>query len=147
MLSINPAINSNLNCTPKRNNPSFGMALKIDPSAAPIIKRQALALGNEGNSFFAEIQGVINTQKNNPVDIILRKAKYRNALAASIKDAEAAKKFGEAKISTSQPWIFKTGNLNFLHKAEKEADKLNQTNNKVKDLMENVGIKKELIRL
>ena len=142
MLSINPAINSNSNCTPKRNNPSFGMALKIDPSAAPIIKRQALALGEKSkNNFFTKIQQAFERQKDNPVDIILRKAKHRKALAATIVDSEAAKGIGQVNnITTSQPFVFKNGSLRFLNEAEKKANRLNQTNNQVKNLMETAGI-------
>ena len=92
------------------------------------------------NNFFTKIQQAFERQKDNPVDIILRKAKHRKALAATIVDSEAAKGIGQVNnITTSQPFVFKNGSLRFLNEAEKKANRLNQTNNQVKNLMETAG--------
>ena len=45
-LSINPSVNSNyntMNCNKRRNNPSFGMAVKVDESAMQIMKDQTFS--------------------------------------------------------------------------------------------------------
>ena len=49
-LSINPAVNNNynsINCNKRRNNTSFGMAVKVDESAMQIMKDQTLALSTK----------------------------------------------------------------------------------------------------
>lgn len=139
MIGINNSIN-NVNCTRKNSTPNFGMALKLDSSAHAVIKKQAVALSEKSkNNFFTKLKQVMERQENNPVDIILRKAKHRKALAAEIVDSEAGKSMGAVKNKvTSQPLVGKNGSLRFLSKAEKKADKLNETNNQVRELIDSI---------
>lgn len=116
------------------NSPKFKMTLKLDSSATPIIKKQALKLGEKGkNNFLANIQQINERQQNNPVDIIIRKTKHRNALAAEVVDAKNSMSNGENVKNQvfTQPFIFKNGSLRFLNKAEKKANKINETNNQI----------------
>lgn len=128
---------NNTNYSSRNNNVKFGMALKLDPSAHAVIKKQAFALGEKGkNNFFTKLKQAFERQENNPVDIIIRKAKHRKALAAEIVDSDAGKEIGGIKnMVTSQPLVGKNGSLRFLNKAEKKANKLNETNNQVKDII------------
>ncbi len=138
-LGITPA-NQNINC--KRNNsPKFGMAIKLDKSAHSIIKKQAVALSEKSrNNFFTKLRQAVERQENNPVNIIIRKTKHRNALAAEIVDSEIGKSMGGIKNQvTSQPFIFKNGNLFFLNKAEIKANKLNETNNEVRKIIDGIS--------
>ncbi len=137
-LGITPA-NQNINC--KRNNsPKFGMAIKLDPTAHSIIKKQAVALGEKSrNNFFAKLKEAVEKQESNPVNILIRKAKHRKALAAEIVDSEIGKSMGGIKNQvTSQPLVGKNGSLKFLDKAQKKANKLNETNNKIKELISDI---------
>lgn len=137
-LGITPA-NQNINC--KRNNsPQFGMAIKLDKSAHPIIKKQAVALRDKSrNNFFTKLKQAVERQESNPVNILIRKAKHRNALAAEVVDSEIGKSMGGVKNQvTSQPLIGKNGSLKFLDKAEKKANKLNETNNEVKKIIDEI---------
>ena len=138
-LGITP-MNQNMNCSRHNNTPSFGMAIKMDKSAYPIIKKQAIALGEKGkNNFFTKLKQAVTRQEQNPVDIIIRKAKHRQALAAEIVDSEAGKAIGGVKNKVkSQPIIGKNGSLGFLNKAEKKADKLNETNNQVQEIIDSI---------
>ena len=137
-LGINP-VNQNINC--KRNNsPQFGMAIKLDQTAHSIIKKQAVALSEKSrNNFFTKLRQAVARQENNPVNILIRKAKHRNALAAEIVDSEIGKSMGGIKNQvTSQPLVGKNGSLKFLDKAEKKANKLNETNNEVKKVIDEI---------
>ncbi len=139
-LGITPA-NQNINC--KRNNsPQFGMAIKLDKSAHPIIKKQAVALRDKSrNNFFTKLKQAVERQESNPVNILIRKAKHRNALAAEVVDSEIGKSMGGVKNQvTSQPLIGKNGSLKFLDKAEKKANKLNETNNEVKKIIDEIPV-------
>lgn len=138
-LGINP-MSQNMNCSRRNNTPNFGMAIKMDKSAYPIIKKQAIALGEKGkNNFFTKLKLAVERQEQNPVNIIIRKAKHRQALAAEIVDSEAGKVIGGVKNKVkSQPIIGKNGNFRFLNKAEKEADKLNETNNQIQEIINNI---------
>ena len=122
------------------NSPSFGMALKIDPSASSIIKKQAVGLGKKGkDKFLAEIGNVHNRQLNNPVDIILRKSNRRNALVAEIVDSQAGRELGPVdNVVISQPFFFKNGSSKFLNRAEKRAERLNELNNQVEKLLKEI---------
>ena len=122
------------------NSPSFGMALKIDPSASSIIKKQAVGLGKKGkDKFLAEIGNVHNRQLNNPVDIILRKSNRRNALVAEIVDSPDGRELGSVdNVVISQPFFFKNGSSKFLNRAEERAERLNELNRQVKKLLKEI---------
>ena len=138
-LGINP-MSQNMNCSRRNNTPNFGMAIKMDKSAYPVIKKQAIALGEKGkNNFFTKIKQAVERQEQNPVNIIIRKAKHRQALAAEIVDSEAGKAIGGVKNKVkSQPIVGKNGSLGFLNKAEKKANKLNETNNQVQEIINSI---------
>ena len=136
-LGINNS-NQNLYCNRYNANPSFGMALKLDKTAHRVIKHQALKLGEKSREqFFKGLSDSVKNQKSNPVNIILRKSRNRDALVAEIVDSEDGRKLGAAKnFVISQPiFFFKNGNLKFLRKAEKKANELNSINSKVNDVI------------
>lgn len=122
------------------NSPSFGMALKIDPSARNIIKKQAVALGKKGkDKFLNEIGNVHERQLDNPVDIILRKSNRRNALVAEIVDSPAGRDLGSVdNVVISQPFFFKNGSSKFLKRAEERAERLTELNRQVEKLLKEI---------
>ena len=122
------------------NSPSFGMALRIDPSARNIIKKEAVALGEKGkDKFLNGIGNVHDRQLNNPVDIILRKSKHRKAIVAVIVDSPAGKELGSVdNVVFSQPLFFKNGSTKFLKRAEEYANRLNELNNQVEKLLKEI---------
>lgn len=104
-------------------NPNFGMALYIEGSAHPVIKRQASKIGKKAYSrFWEKIRDIGDAQANNTdADIFVRKCRHRSALIAEVIDnSENPLK----KIKYSQPLLFKNGRLKFLEKAGGTADKL-----------------------
>ena len=114
------------------NSPSFGMALKIDPSARNIIKKQAVALGKKGKEFLNEIGNVHERQLNNPVNIILTKPNHRKAIAAVIVDSPDGRELGSVdNVVISQPFFFKNGSLKFLKR-------LDELNNQVEKLLKEI---------
>lgn len=135
-LSINPSVNSNyntMNCNKRRNNPSFGMAVKVDESAMQIMKDQTLALSTKkATKFWDKLSEMISRNEDNPVNVIIRKCNHRKALAAEVVDAEAETAV-KNRVHT-QPFMFKNGSLKFAEKAEKDANVLNETNQKIASL-------------
>ena len=67
-LSINPSVNSNyntMNCNKRSNNPSFGMAVKVDESAMQIMKDQTLALSTKkATKFWDKLSEMITNTFN-----------------------------------------------------------------------------------
>ena len=109
---------------------SFGMAVLIDKSAEPIIKKQTSKMSNAAcEKFWDRLSGSINTQQQNKNNIIIRATKHRNALAAEVVDenADTALK----NYVTAQGLIHKNGSLNFLERAESRANRLQETNKKL----------------
>lgn len=135
-LSINPAVNNNynsMNCNRRRNNTSFGMAVKVDESAMQIMKDQTLALSTrKATKFWDKLNEMITRNEDNPVNVIIRKCNHRKALAAEVVDSEAATAV-DNKVHT-QPFMFKNGSLKFAEKAEKDAYTINETNKKLEAL-------------
>lgn len=104
-------------------NPNFGMALYIEGSAHPVIKRQASKIGQKAYSrFWEKIRDIGDAQANNTdADIFVRKCRHRSALIAEVIDnSENPLK----KIKYSQPLLFKNGKLKFLEHAQEIADKI-----------------------
>lgn len=133
----------NLGITPmnygmKNNNPNFGMAVKFDKKALPIIKEQALKLSNKHvpgeltnyESFWSKLNEIIASQKENPNNIIVRKTKLRNRLTAEVVDASAENAVKNSKFSQG---LFEKGDLTFLKKAESQANKMQDVNNNIKE--------------
>ena len=129
-LGINSSINNYnaINC--KRNaNPSFGMAVKVDGPATKVIKEQVLKMkAKKAERFWEKFQALIN----NPVNIIVRKCKNRNALAAEVVDSQANN--AVKNKSFSQGLFSKNGSLKFTKRAEAEANKLNEANTRIAEL-------------
>ena len=64
MLRINGIQNNNYNTT-QNTKPSFGMALKINESAIPVIKKQAFQLEtNARGNFLREIEDASKNEKD-----------------------------------------------------------------------------------
>lgn len=139
MLRINGIQNNNYNTT-QNTKPSFGMALKINESAIPVIKKQAFQLEtNARGNFLREIENASKNEKDNNVDIIIRKSKFRKALVAEVVDSEEGKKLGSTKKKTfSQPFGKKIVSLKFLDKARDYALRLSNVNDDVKKTMSTV---------
>lgn len=139
MLRINGIQNNNYNTT-QNTKPSFGMALKINESAIPVIKKQAFQLEtNARGNFLREIEDASKNEKDNPVDIIIRKSKFRKALVAEVIDSEEGKKLGSTKKKTfAQPFGKKIVSLKFLDKARDYALRLSNVNDDVKKTMSTV---------
>ena len=134
MLRINGIQNNNYIAT-QSAKPSFGMALKINETAIPVIKKQALQLDAcaRGN-FLRGFENILINEKDNPVDIIIRKSKFRKALVADVVDSEEGKKLGSVKKKTfSQASVKKIGNLGFLNKARDYAIRVCNVNNDVSE--------------
>lgn len=134
-LGINPSVGNNyssMNCK-KNNSPNFGMAMKVDKSAEKVIKEQVLKLNpNETLAFWEKLGNLKAESESNPVNWIIRKCKHRNALAAEVVDSSA-----ETAVKNkvhSQPFLFKTGNLEFAEKAKDDADKIRAVNVKIASL-------------
>ena len=115
------------------NRPSFGMAVLFEKSASPVMKEQATKLSKKGyQKFWDGIESAINRQENNPNNIIIRKAKHRNALVAEVVDADTA---NAMKSYVSAQGVFsRNGSLKFLEKAENRANALEDLNAKVENL-------------
>lgn len=115
------------------NRPSFGMAVLFADSAKPVIKRQTTQLSERGyQKFWDGIESAINRQESNPNNIIVRKAKHRDALVAEVVDANTSDAI--KNYVTAQGFIAKNGSLRFLKKAEVRADKLRNVNEKIDNL-------------
>ena len=142
-LSIGQASYNDMNCQ-RKNNPNFKMAVKIDPSAMKVMKNQTLKLsskapkknpaGSAYEKFWTKLNDSISRQEENPVNIIIRKTKMRNGLTAEVVDSQAATAVKNQKYS--QSLLSKNGSLKFLDKAEKTANKINDTNIRLGKLTE-----------
>mgnify|MGYP007012490640 CR=1 FL=1 len=115
------------------NRPSFGMAVLFADSAKPVIKEQASKLSKKGYAKFWEtINGAVERQAENPNNIIVRKTKHRNVLAAEVVDADSATAM--KNYVTAQGLLSRNGSLKFLKSAEVRADKLNDVNSRLENL-------------
>lgn len=137
MLGINYSIN---NSNYRNNSPKFGMAIKLDSSAVPVIKKQAAKMKTiEKSNFLSIIKQDVKDQADNPVNIIIRKTKFRKALAAVVVDSKIGQEMGKLKNKIfTQPFRKKDGNLKFLDDASNYANKLNETNNEVQKLVDSI---------
>ena len=137
MLGINNSIN---NSNYRNNSPKFGMAIKLDSSAVPIIKKQAAKMRTiEKYNFLSLIRQNVERQVDNPVDFIIRKTKFRKALAAEVVDSKLGQEMGKLKNKIfTQPFRKKDGNLKFLDNASNYANKLHETNKEVIKLVDDI---------
>lgn len=104
---------------------SFGMAVKVDPNAQRVIKAQTSELSEKAyNKFWDNFNDIVSRQEGNPVDILIRKCKHRNALAAEVVDHSD---FPMKNTVYSQSTLF-PGGLKFMERAEKKADRINNVN-------------------
>ncbi len=122
-LSVNP-MGQNFN---NRNSVNFGMAIKLDNDALPIIKEQASKLSKGAyEEFWKNFDAAVSRQQENPVNIIVRKCNNRRALAAEIVDKS------ENPLDNQ---VFTQGfgkkGLKFLDKAEVKADNINDMNQRL----------------
>ena len=117
-----------MNITPIQSNTNF-RAVKLDPNAQPVIKRQVIKMSIDKNcKFWQKFDEIVQRQLENPVDIIVRQCNNRkNALAAEVVDhSEDA----IGNLVFTQGILCKKG-LKFLEQAEKKADIINDTNTKL----------------
>lgn len=122
-------MNLNVNSVSRgQTNPNFGMAVKIDGNAHKIIKKQVASLSpKKADRFWETFDSIVEAQKDNLVNIIIRKCKHRQALAAEVVDnsenALENRVFSQGLISPS--------GLKFVIKAEDHANKINRLNQKL----------------
>lgn len=107
---------------------SFGMAVKVDPSAQKVIKAQTSELSEKAyNKFWNKFNDIVSKQEENPVDILIRRCKHRDALAAEVVDhSDSPMK----NTVYSQRTLFPSG-LKFMERAEKKADRINDVNDRI----------------
>lgn len=107
---------------------SFGMAVKVDPSAQKVIKAQTSELSEKAyNKFWNKFNDIVSKQEENPVDILIRRCKHRDALAAEVVDhSDSPMKNTVYSQSTLFP-----GGLKFMERAEKKADRINDVNDRI----------------
>ncbi len=109
------------------SNTNFKMAVKLDPNAQPIIKKQVLNMSNKNaNKFWERFDEIVERQQNNPVDIIIRKCEGRKALAAEVVD------HGEEAVNNTvfSQGVFNPNGLKFVQKAEERAEAINDINSR-----------------
>ncbi len=125
----------NVNFNPNYQSPNFGMAIKIDPNAKAILKKQTAGLSDSSFiKFWNSFDEAVERQAENPVDIIIRKCNHRKALAAEVVDNGT-----EPLENTvySQGFIFPS-KIKFINKAEKRAETLNDLNQRLSKYTEAV---------
>lgn len=111
-----------------RSNPNFGMAVKIDPDANLILKKQLVKMSDKAlENYWNRFDAIVNRQNDNPVNILIRKCNKRKALAAEIVDNNDN---ALDNLVTSQGLLRPRG-LKFLEKAEICADRINALNNRL----------------
>lgn len=107
---------------------SFGMAVKVDPSAQRVIKAQTTELSEKAyKKFWEDFNNIVKRQEENPVDILVRKCKHRDALAAEVVD------HGDSPMKNTtytQSTLFPSG-LKFMEKAEQKANRINDVNGRI----------------
>lgn len=112
---------------------NFGMAIKLDKSAHIVLKKQAANMSDKNyKKFWENIDNAVERQESNPVDIIIRECKHRHALAAEVVDHSDE----PLKNTVFTQRLFFPKGLNFLNKAEKRADKINDMNSKISEYPE-----------
>ena len=125
-LGINPITNSSAQY---RNNPKFGMAIKLDKSAIPVLKEQFVAMSNkkDAETFISDIRKAVDFQKPNPVSIVIRAVEDApGKLGAEIVDSKFGKELGMlAKRTVIQSRI---GDTEFINIACNCANALNIAN-------------------
>lgn len=118
----------NVNFNPNAQSTNFGMAIKIDPNAKAILKKQTADLSNSRFiKFWNAFEEAVERQADNPVDIIIRKCNRRKALAAEVVDN------GNEPLKNtvySQGFIFPS-KMKFINKAEKRAETINDLNQRL----------------
>ncbi|MCM1264988.1 MAG: hypothetical protein NC200_02215 [Candidatus Gastranaerophilales bacterium] len=137
-LGINAAT-PNYNCQ-RKNSPNFGMAVLVDKNALPVLKNQAMKLSNKAGkngttsayeNLWNQINESIDRQKDNPVNIILKKVFGRNAIQAVVVDSTAETAVKNKKFS--QGIFSRSGNMKCLEQAEEHANKLNDANARISE--------------
>ena len=124
-------------------NPRFGMAVKMDKSAYPVIKDQFLKLGlnEKDQDFFVKTIGDVATKQiKNPIDIIIKESsKKTGKLAAELVDTNGKKDLGKLTKSETIFHQEKDGQLGFLDNAQKTATVLNTINYKFQAIMDKIA--------
>lgn len=120
---MNITINNSLSC----NKPNFGMSVLLENNADKIIKEQTSKLSKKGyEQFWNKFDEAVSRQNGKLPNIIIRKAKHRNALAAEVVDNNASTAI--KNYVTAQGLIHRNGSLKFLDRAEKKADRIGDSN-------------------
>lgn len=121
-------------------SPNFGMALKIDKSATPVIKNKfLLSIRDHKDSFKTTINEVAKRQAQNPVDIFIKGDKGK--LVAEVVDSEAGLELGYPQVQKLFPQdengLKKHLDSSFILSAEICADKLKSVNDELIEMIKN----------
>ncbi len=118
----------NVNFNPNAQSTNFGMAIKIDPDAKAILKRQTSDLSQKAyDKFWKSFDEAVERQADNPVNILIRKCNNRQALAAEVVDSGNE----PLKNTVYTQGFFFPSKLKYINKAEKKADTLNDLNERL----------------
>ena len=129
----------NIGLTQANNkSPNFGMALKIDKSATPIIKNRFLYTpGKDKDFFITTIKECAERQAKNPVDIFIKEDKGK--LVAEVVDSEVGQNLGKPLTQCIYPEKErKLLDVGFILNAEHTADTLNTANEELTGLLTDI---------
>lgn len=112
--------------------PNFGMAVVLEEKAVPVIKKELVKLSDQQvNAFWEKINNVRSRQVSNPVDINITKNMFGKIRAKVIDSSNPAAK----GITTKRRLFEGKGNLNFLDRAEHQANVLNKSNIELSEIL------------
>jgi len=112
--------------------PNFGMAVVLEEKAVPVIKKELVKLSDQQvNAFWEKINNVRSRQASNPVDINITKNLFGKIRAKVIDSSNPAAK----GITTKRRLFEGKGNLNFLDRAEHQANVLNKSNIELSEIL------------
>lgn len=119
---MNIGINNNYN-----NHVNFGMSVLIKENAHSVIKDQTSKMSKKGyEKFWNKLDEIVSRQEGKEPNIIIGKAKHRNALVAEVADNNPQTAI--KNYVTAQGLIHRNGSLKFLQRAEKKADRIGDAN-------------------
>lgn len=112
--------------------PNFGMAVVLEEKAVPVIKKELVKLSDQQvSAFWEKINNVRSRQASNPVDINITKNLFGKIRAKVIDSSNPAAK----GITTKRRLFEGKGNLNFLDRAEHQANVLNKSNIELSEIL------------
>ena len=137
-LRIDPIVNQPAQY---KNNPKFGMAVKLNKSAIPVIKKQFITMANNTKSqeFIHSVRNAATNQARNPVNVVIKAAEDNSGkLVAEVVDSNKGNELGfSAKYDFVQSEIGKT---DFIEKACNLADTVHIANYDTEKVLNILGV-------